>query len=58
MEYKDKIKDKEKSEERYTLAEWRLIDTMRRGKSIEIPSLNLKLNPNGSVTHLDDKVNQ
>ena len=36
------------------LGNYPLIENLRKGKSIEIPSLNLRLNPDGSVTHLDE----
>lgn len=53
MEYTNK---KGNSEERYTLGQWQLMESMKRGKSIEIPILNLSLNPDGSATSLDKKV--
>jgi hypothetical protein len=46
----------QKEEKRYSLGEWSLRETLEKGKSIEIPSLNLSLNPNGSATSLDKKV--
>jgi hypothetical protein len=54
MEYTNKTK-KEENDERYTLGQWRLIESMERGNPIEIPSLNLRLNPNGSATSFDKK---
>lgn len=51
MKYTNKKGNTE--EERYTLGEWCLRESMKSGKSIEIPSLNLKLNPDGSVAKLE-----
>ena len=56
MEYTNENNNLEEGKERYTLGQWRLIETIKEGKSIEIPSLNLSLNPDGSVTSLDKKV--
>lgn len=55
MAYNRKTK-KQGYEEMHTVGEWRMIETLRNRIPVEIPSLGLRLEPDGSVTHLDDKV--